>query len=90
MKVAKTLRFYGTVQGVNFRANGSRVAASLNLCGWIRNLPDGSVEAHVEGDESAISEMIHICRTDLFPASVEDVVIEDDTMENFTDFRIVR
>jgi len=90
MIVAKLVRFYGYVQGVNFRANSARIARSLNIRGWIRNLSDGSVEAHVEGDGYAINEMIEQCRSELFPAHVENVIIDDDKVENLTDFKILR
>lgn len=44
----------GFVQGVGFRWFTMRRAKSLGLTGWVRNLPDGSVEAWAEGDESAL------------------------------------
>ena len=48
----------GRVQGVFFRAYTRDEAVRLGLCGWVRNRPDGSVEALVEGEKSAVGKMI--------------------------------
>ena len=52
-KVARHVRIYGRVQGVFFRAWTREEAERLGVTGWVRNCPDGRVEAHVEGDETA-------------------------------------
>lgn len=46
----------GRVQGVGFRYYTEDVAAGLKLTGWVRNLPDGSVEAEAQGDERTLCE----------------------------------
>ena len=46
----------GRVQGVGFRYSARREALRLGLLGWVRNLPDGSVELWVEGNHSALIE----------------------------------
>ena len=48
----------GKVQGVFFRANTQRMAASLGLTGWVRNLPDGRVEVVIEGEENNLAAML--------------------------------
>ncbi len=48
----------GVVQGVGFRAFTKRLADSYGLAGWVRNLPDGRVEAVVEGDQEVIAHFI--------------------------------
>jgi acylphosphatase len=48
----------GRVQGVGFRQNAVREADRLGLQGWIRNLPDGRVEAVYEGPRDAVEEMV--------------------------------
>lgn len=54
----KALRFRvtGQVQGVGFRWWTKRQAAALGLCGWARNLADGSVEVTAAGPASALAE----------------------------------
>jgi acylphosphatase len=48
----------GRVQGVFFRAYTRDEAIRLGLAGWVRNRPDGSVEAMVEGDKAAVAMML--------------------------------
>lgn len=52
------IRFRGTVQGVGFRYTTLSFAQSLALTGWVKNLPDGSVEAMVEGPRAQIEELV--------------------------------
>ena len=51
----------GRVQGVFFRAETKKTADSLNINGWVRNLPNGCVEALFEGDGQQIQQMITWC-----------------------------
>jgi acylphosphatase len=48
----------GRVQGVFFRKYTQDEARKLSLCGWVRNLPNGSVEAELEGEEQDIARML--------------------------------
>lgn len=52
------LTIQGRVQGVFYRDWTVETARSLDLAGWVRNLPDGTVEAHLEGDAGVIRAMI--------------------------------
>ncbi len=52
------LKIEGIVQGVFFRANMRREALRLGVKGWVRNLPDGSVEAIIEGEREAVEQLI--------------------------------
>ena len=47
----------GRVQGVGFRWYTRERATDLGLTGWVRNLPDGSVEVWFQGDPAAVAEM---------------------------------
>ena len=70
------VRIRGRVQGVFFRAEARVRAESLGLAGWIRNAPDGSVEAVFEGDEERVQSIVDWCRRGPSGASVDDVEVE--------------
>lgn len=70
------LRIYGLVQGVFFRATMKEVADRLGVKGWVRNLPDGSVEAVVEGPRDKVEQLIRWARRGPPAARVEKVVVE--------------
>lgn len=53
--------YEGRVQGVFFRANAKKFTDSLGVTGWIRNAPDGSVEAEFEGEERAVERAVEMC-----------------------------
>ncbi len=63
----------GRVQGVFFRAFTAERAKELGLTGWVKNLPDGRVEAIFEGEEDKIKEMIARCREGPPHSIVRDV-----------------
>ena len=79
----------GKVQGVFFRANMQQVARSLDITGWVRNLPDGRVEAVVEGAENNMAAMLDWCRQGPPYAVVRQVeVTEEPYSGDYMDFRI--
>lgn len=53
---------HGLVQGVAFRAYTRSQATALGVKGWVRNLPDGTVEALFEGEKKKVEEMLAWCR----------------------------
>lgn len=57
------VRVEGVVQGVFFRANTREEAQKQGLQGWVRNLPDGAVEAVFEGESSQVEQMVRWCHT---------------------------
>ena len=73
MAVARHVRVTGRVQGVFFRAWAKEEAEALGVAGWVRNCPDGRVEAHVEGEAEAVEQMIERLRRGPPAARVEDV-----------------
>jgi acylphosphatase len=72
-EIARHVRIYGQVQGVFLRAWTRDQAEELGVKGWVRNCPDGRVEAHVEGAESAVEDMIERMRRGPPAAIVEDL-----------------
>ncbi len=56
-----------------FRYHTRLEAERLGVCGWVRNLPDGRVEAVFEGDEEKVREIIDYCKHRQPYARVEDV-----------------
>ena len=57
-KIRKHIIFYGRVQGVGFRYYAVNKANQLGLTGWVRNLPDGTVEMEVQGEKPLIDQLI--------------------------------
>ena len=73
MGVRAHLFVTGRVQGVFFRSRARSKARAAGATGWIKNLPDGRVEAIFEGDREAVEEMIDFCRVGPPRASVEGI-----------------
>lgn len=73
----------GHVQGVFFRASTQRRARELGLAGWVRNRPDGSVEAVAEGPPEGLERLVEFCRQGPPAARVDEVDVrhEDPTGE---------
>jgi acylphosphatase len=81
----------GRVQGVSYRANAQRKAASLGLVGWTRNRTDGSVEMLAEGPSEAVSDFITWCRKGPLLARVDDLIITDEPpVGEFAQFEVWR
>ena len=57
-KIRKHIVFYGRVQGVGFRYYAVNKANQLGLTGWVKNLPDGTVEMAVQGEKPLIDQLI--------------------------------
>lgn len=68
---------HGHVQGVFFRDTCRHQAASHQVAGWVRNLPDGTVEAVFEGEPSDVEAMTNWCRGGPAYAQVERVDVEE-------------
>lgn len=81
--------FRGRVQGVFFRANAESRARELGLVGWVKNLPDGTVESVFEGPREAIEEAIEWCKTSQPHARVTDADIDwEDCKGEFSSFEV--
>ena len=80
----------GRVQGVFFRASTRDEARARGLGGWVRNLPDGRVEARFEGDKRIVENMLTWCRKGPPYAYVDRVEVERQTyVGDMADFRVV-
>jgi len=80
----------GRVQGVFFRAYTRDQARARGLKGWVRNLPDGRVEALFEGDKTALHGMLAWCRKGPPYAYVDQVEVNWQPYQgDLGDFRIV-
>ena len=66
----------GQVQGVFFRDSARERAEQLGLTGWVKNLPDGRVEALFEGPSERVREMVRWCEQGPPHAAVESVKTE--------------
>jgi acylphosphatase len=92
MKARVKVLVSGRVQGVFFRQNTKEKARELGLKGWVKNLPDGRVEALFEGEKSLIEEILNwfkkggvpLARIDNLEVSWQE--ISSDILE---DFRII-
>ena len=86
--VARHVRVAGRVQGVSFRAWTRDEARQLGVHGWVRNCDDGSVEAHVEGDEADVQELIGLMREGPPGARVDHVEVESADPEGLDRFEV--
>ena len=78
MMIRRTVIVHGLVQGVAFRHHTCRQALELGVTGWVRNLPDGSVEGLFEGDEAAVNALVEWCRNGPPAARVERLDLRED------------
>jgi acylphosphatase len=78
----------GLVQGVSFRDACRRAAERQGVSGWVRNLPDGSVEAVFEGSAEAVDALVEWSRHGPRFATVQDVRVQAEPPEGTTGFQI--
>jgi acylphosphatase len=79
----------GRVQGVVFRESMRREAEARGVSGWVRNLPDGRVEAILEGEESDVHRIVQWCSRGPSRARVDDVRSDWEPFAGeFEDFQI--
>jgi len=67
---------FGQVQGVGFRISTARKARQLGLTGWVKNLPEGQVEAFFEGKKQDIEEILFWCHQGPDKAQVDKIEIK--------------
>jgi acylphosphatase len=86
--VACHVRVKGRVQGVFFRAWTCDQARTLGVKGWVRNSPDGSVEAQVEGEAEPVDQLIELMREGPRGARVDGVDVEATEAEGHRSFEV--
>jgi len=77
MKIRATVIVRGRVQGVAFRHHTALAAARHHVSGWVRNLPDGSVQGCFEGEEADVRAQLAWCRLGPELAQVEEMKVEE-------------
>jgi acylphosphatase len=89
-KVARHVSVTGRVQGVFFRAWTEEQAERLAVLGWIRNCPDGSVEAHLEGEEASVNWLIDLIGDGPPGARVANVHVREAELDGSNSFEVRR
>jgi acylphosphatase len=79
MRVRRRFVITGRVQGVGFRWFAHDAAAREGVDGWVRNLPDGRVEAEIEGELDAVDRVEAALRRGPAASRVEDVNVDERT-----------
>ena len=90
MEVRAHVLLEGKVQGVFFRSEIKRRAVNLDLKGWVRNLPDGKVEAVFEGQRESVVTIVEFCIRGPMNAIVTHfTIVWESFVDEFRDFRIL-
>lgn len=79
---------HGHVQGVGFRYAVQRAARQHGVTGWVRNRPDGTVEAVFEGEAGDVDALVRVCEEGPRGADVDRVDVENEAPEGLSEFRI--
>ncbi len=87
-KARRRVVVHGRVQGVFFRDTVRRLAAQRRVAGWVRNVPDGTVEAVFEGNADAVERLVSFCHEGPRGADVERVDVFDEEPEGLVEFRV--
>jgi acylphosphatase len=78
----------GRVQGVYYREAAVFKAKELGVKGFVRNLPDGTVECVIQGEEGLLEQMINFCKIGSKAARVDDVRISFPPKQDFDSFQM--
>jgi acylphosphatase len=90
MRVARRFVIHGRVQGVGFRWFVQHAAAREGVTGYVRNLPDGTVESYAEGEAEALTRFERAMRSGPPGARVKNVnVMTEDPSGGYKDFSII-
>ena len=79
----------GRVQGVGFRMFVRQNATDMGLDGWVKNLPDGTVEMEVQGDEATIDKFVELIKQGSYFIKVNSLELTKIEVQDETGFKIV-
>jgi acylphosphatase len=86
--VGRKVRVFGRVQGVFYRQWTLKQARALGVTGWVHNANDGSVEAHLSGDNESVLAVIEQMRRGPPQARVDDLTVQEIEPEDFPGFSV--
>ena len=86
--VRRRVEVHGRVQGVFYREGTLREAEARGVAGWVRNRPDGSVEAVFEGEPDAVEALVAWAGTGPRHARVDGVDVHDEAVEGLARFEV--
>ena len=86
--IRRRVRVHGLVQGVFFRASAREQARRAGVAGWVRNRPDGSVEAVFEGPPEPVERMVAWAGSGPPQAIVERVEVAEEAPEGLRGFAV--
>ena len=84
------MNYFGTVQGVGFRATTRSIARTHAVTGWVRNEPDGSVRLEVQGDGDAVSAFLTEVRASMGRLVRQEHAVEIPPVDDEGSFEIRR
>ena len=87
-RVGRHVVVRGRVQGVFFRAWTAEQARALGVNGWVRNASDGSVEAHLEGDQWSVQQLIDLLHRGPPSAQVDQIAVEEAELGASLEFEV--
>jgi acylphosphatase len=88
MTVRRRVVVHGRVQGVFFRDTARERARAHGVAGWVRNRPDGALEAVFEGSPDDVERLVRFCRTGPPRAAVERVEVSEEEPEGLSGFEV--
>jgi len=88
--MARRIAVRGRVQGVGFRFFAERAARELGVRGWVRNLPDGSVESVAEGDDAAVAAYVARLERGPLTGRVDGIEVDVVDPQGFSSFEVTR
>ncbi len=84
------VKFEGRVQGVFFRRNVCNLCWDVNVSGWIRNIPDGTVEAEFQGEEATINKLLETLTGEFMGAFISNRIITELPVKDVNRFTILK